>query len=351
MDNQFSNKILAAAIMAPSGDNVQPWHLVTDNSQINLFNLPDKDTSYFNYKQVACYIAHGAVLENISIAARQLGAKAEISLFPDRENADHVARIEFSSIEPTPEPLYPAIFSRHTNRFHFRRKILSDSDANKIMQTVESIDKAALYLVTEQNKIKQLANVLKTNDRIIFERKDLHGFLFDQIRWVKSTDTEPQDGMPISTLGLNPLEKLLFPLFRFWRIVKVFNYFGLSRTVGLKAWWNCRSASALGMITVDTDDRQSIIQGGRAIQRVWLEAERQGLAFQPVAGLPLLAYRLINNAGEELSAGHRKWVANAQEKLPALFGFGDKAVMLMGFRLGLAERPVQKTGRRPVDRQ
>lgn len=62
MNSQIIKQILEAAVRAPSGDNVQPWEFeVSKNfTQINLYNLPEMDDSYYNYNQMASYIAHGA---------------------------------------------------------------------------------------------------------------------------------------------------------------------------------------------------------------------------------------------------------------------------------------------------
>jgi len=96
MNKEIINKILEAAVRAPSGDNVQPWEFKVSEgyTRIDLYNLPEKDNSYYNYNQLASYIAHGAVIENIAIASGHLGYKAEINLFPDDGRLNLVASIE-----------------------------------------------------------------------------------------------------------------------------------------------------------------------------------------------------------------------------------------------------------------
>jgi nitroreductase len=336
VDKDLVQKLLKAAVMAPSGDNVQPWDIrVSENfTQVDLYNLPDKDKSYYNYQQSASYIAHGAVIENILIAAKHLGCHADYKLFPDAEDDNYVARISLSSAEQQQDPLYAAIFERRTNRFQYKRTDVSGEVLQALNDSVKNIDTAKVSLVNQKDKIKLLATELMVNDRIVFECKDIHQFLFDKIRWNKKQIEETRDGMPVGVMGLSFIEKLAFPLMRFWWYVKAANVFGLSRIIGLKCWWGCCNASMLGMITIHGNDKNSFVEGGRAVQRLWLEATRQGFALQPIIGLTLLINRLRQNNLDDFSNKHRQFVSRVAESLPELFGVNEEETLVMGFRAG-----------------
>lgn len=352
MNKEMIEKILEAAVKAPSGDNVQPWRLqVSENfTWIDLYNRPEKDDSYYNFEQAASYIAHGAVLENILIASRHVGVDARYTLFPDSAQPDLVARIELTSGAPrVDDPLYPAIFKRRTNRFPYRHVDVSERAMKELADSVDHIDAVRVDLVKQQDQIKRLAKILKINDRLVFERKDIHGFLFDKIRWNKKQVEESRDGMPVGTLGLNPMEKLFFPLLRFWGMVKTANVFGLSKIIELKCWWNCRNATILGMISATGDDNATFVQGGRAMQRLWLEATRQELELQPIIGLTLLIRRYDRNALHEFSDKHRQMVERAAASLRGELGLDKTDTLIMGFRLGKGTPPAATTERRTVD--
>jgi len=335
MNKALVEQILQAAVMAPSGDNVQPWDLqVSENfTVINLYNLPEKDHSIYNYQQAASYIAHGALIENILISAKHLGCHADYQLFPQADNDNHIATISLSPAEPQSDPYYEAIFKRRTNRFPYQKKAISDQSLQALKESVKNLDTCHISLVNQQDKIDQLAKELKVNDRIVFECKEIHQFLFDKIRWNQQQIEETQDGMPVDVLGLNRFEKLAFPLLRFWGYVKIANLLGLSRIIELKCWWNCKQASLLGMISVQGNDKRAFIEGGRAVQRLWLEATVQGLALQPIIGLTLLMHRLKQGQLTELSAKHQFSVKRTSEMLPKLFAVDDDT-LIMGFRLG-----------------
>src|SRR3989338_3310518 len=109
-------KIVEAGIQAPSGDNCQPWRFVVKGNTIELYNLPERDNSLYNWGQRASYVAHGALLENMSIAASQLGYTLSIDLFPEKSDTNFIARVTLIEVEAKNEPLYDAIFKRCNNR-------------------------------------------------------------------------------------------------------------------------------------------------------------------------------------------------------------------------------------------
>jgi len=350
MDKELVKKILEAAVMAPSGDNVQPWDFrVLENfTRIDLYNLPEKDNSYYNYQQSASYIAHGAVIENIKIAGKHLGCLIDYQLFPDTENDNYIAKITLSPADAQPDPYYSAIFERCTNRFQYKREQVSDEVLNALSRTVKNIDTANVSLVTDKNEIKLLAKELKVNDQIVFERKDIHQFLFDKIRWNQKQIEDTRDGMPVGVLGLGFIENLSFPLMRFWGYVKVANVFGLSKIIALKSWWGCANASILGMITIQGNDKVAFVEGGRAVQRLWLEATKQGFALQPIIGLTLLINRLQQGSLDGFSPKHTQFVQKSAEKLPELFAVKKSDTLIMGFRAGAFKGIVARTMRKEL---
>ena len=336
MSQTLIDKILEAAVRAPSGDNVQPWRFeVSENPlRIKLFNKPEADDSYYNFQQAASYIANGTALENIVIASKELGFEPNVELIPDDAQPELVAQITLTPSQPEPQTLYNAIFTRNTNRFLYRSHPLTDQAQQQFQHEATQIPGCKLRLYAKREDIKALAWTVKINDRIIFEFKPIHRYLFSKIGWTEKEIKDTKDGMPVGTLGLSRFERLCFPLLQYWWLVKFANYVGLSHVIGLKGWFNYRSAAALGMITVQGNDKRALVEGGRAAQRVWLESARQGLAFQPIIGLSLLFYRLKAGSLQELSTKQQQDLADTQTALNAFFGLEAGETMIMGFRVG-----------------
>ena len=114
--NQVMKKILLSAVSAPSGDNAQPWVFNVGPQQINLFLQSECDNSLYNYQQQAAYLALGAVIENISIAAVEQRLKTEIALFPSQDTPDLAANINLIETDIACSSLFPAIEQRATHR-------------------------------------------------------------------------------------------------------------------------------------------------------------------------------------------------------------------------------------------
>ncbi len=66
-------KILEAGVRAPSGENCQPWRFVVAGDTLSIFNIPERDLSPYNFNQLGSMVAHGALIENIVIAATAFG--------------------------------------------------------------------------------------------------------------------------------------------------------------------------------------------------------------------------------------------------------------------------------------
>lgn len=145
---------------APSGDNCQPWRLTWDGEKLRLFNVPERDTSIYNSRQRASLIAHGAVLENMDIAARSHGYSMRPTLFPARQGASSkgeqntlVAAIEFQECPREDDPLLPFIAKRVTNRNPYKKgQTISKEVIAALTSIPEKIGIGELYLTSDDNK-------------------------------------------------------------------------------------------------------------------------------------------------------------------------------------------------------
>ncbi|OGB16440.1 MAG: twin-arginine translocation pathway signal protein [Burkholderiales bacterium RIFCSPLOWO2_12_67_14] len=116
--------VLAHAILAPHSHNLQSWLVdLREPDAITLFIdrsrlLPETDP--FSRQMM---MSQGTFLELLDLAARQRGLRAEITLFPqgafgpqalDARPTAHIRLRPDASLRP--DPLFAAVFQRHTNR-------------------------------------------------------------------------------------------------------------------------------------------------------------------------------------------------------------------------------------------
>ncbi len=114
---------LKLACRAPSIHNSQPWHWVLDGSVLQLFvdrlRLVDIADSSGREAIMSC----GATLDHLRVAMAALGWQATTERFPDPDNRDHLATVEFRPLEFVSEVQYQradAILERRTDRLPLR---------------------------------------------------------------------------------------------------------------------------------------------------------------------------------------------------------------------------------------
>jgi nitroreductase len=342
-------KILESAILAPSGDNCQPWRFIVKDNQIDIFNVPERDNSLFNYRQRASLVAHGALIENIMIASSATGYSAKLRSFPDRTNPGHIATVELEKSDVRDEPLYPFISLRSTNRKPYRDTPLTDEQRTILLNASRHLSGGEIRLLEDRDKKAIIAEAVGINDRLVFENPYLHRFLFEHIRWSKEEASKTRDGLDIRTLELPMPQVIGFRLLKNWSIVQTLNKFGLSRfAVAKQAERLCLSSSASGIVIVGGSAEEDFLAGGRLVQRVWLEAMRLGLSFQPMTGITFLIQKVLAGSTDGLSTRHTGLINDAHDRIRAAFKLKDETVVML-FRVGRSDPPSARSLRLPLE--
>ena len=330
-------KVLEMAVRAPSGDNCQPWRLVVSPPRVRLYNIPEKDTSLYNFDQKASLIAHGALLENLEIAASAFGLAVSVSLIPETRDPDWIAEVLFSENQDlASDSLFDSIPGRNTNRRPFDSRPLPAELRQTLQQSSEKIDGTKIYLSRDDREKQSLAVQIGQNDRLVFENPHLHRFLFDHIRFNTQEVESSRDGMDMRSFELPLMDRLAFGVLKSWQAVQLINSFGfLSKKLTKQAEKLCLSSSAIAMVTVNGDSASDFVRGGQAMERFWLEATHQGLQLHPMAGVACLINRISHGATAELSAAHIHTVRQIENELRKTFGCGEETIAML-FRIGYA---------------
>jgi hypothetical protein len=342
-------KILEAAIRAPSGENCQPWEFAVSEDEIGIFNVPERDPSLFNARQRASMVAHGALIENIMIASSALGFDAQLTLFPETTNSDYIATVALHAAEPGDEPLYQYIKERNTNRKQYKPVALTPEQKAVLAGRAGWLHTGEVRLVETKHEKHIICDAISLNDSIAFVNPHIHRFFFDHIRWDKREARERGDGLDIRTLEISPFQSIGFRLLKNWSLVTALNKVGLSKGIALKAKNLCRSASAIGILMVEGDSRENYLSGGRLLQRVWLEAARMGLSFHPMAGIAFLMQRVIRGETEDLAQQHIRRLEIANEKIRSIFKLKNETIVMI-FRVGQGDPPSSRSERLPLEK-
>jgi nitroreductase len=112
---------VGSACRAPSLHNSQPWQWVFNDGQLRLFLDPSRVMDTDQSAREAL-IGCGAALDHLRVAMAAAGWRAHVDRFPNLDNQNHLASIEFTPIEYMTERdrrRASAIWERRTDRLPF----------------------------------------------------------------------------------------------------------------------------------------------------------------------------------------------------------------------------------------
>lgn len=341
-------RILEAANSAPSGENCQPWHFVVRGNIVELHLLPERDQSAYSWGQRASFLANGAVLENLTIAASVEGFSANISYFPNAEDNFHVATVTLSKDDSVhPDPLAAYVGKRVTNRKPFSKEALSKEVRERILEAARASGYGTFVLVEERSAIERLGRVGSTNEEVMLANRSLHHFFFSHVSWTKEEDAEKKIGFYIKTLELPPPAQAMFKLFKHWRVMRVLSQIGFTKIVAKQNAVTNASAAAIGGIVLEGVAPIDFVRIGRTVERVWLTATALGLSFQPLTGVLFFDLLIENGGGSKFfSPAEQETIRTAYARAAEAFQAGDRHVAFM-FRVGKGEKPSAQAVRFP----
>lgn len=342
-------RILEAGNRAPSGENCQPWRFVVHNETIEVHLLPDRGRSVYGWGQRASFLADGAAIENMVIAASAERYGARVDYFPRPSDPEHVATITLNhDALLSPDPLASVIEKRGTNRKAYETKPLSDNERSSMISAVEYADHVSLVLVDERNAMRTLGRVGSTNEEVMLANRSLHEFFFTHVNWTRREDEHKRVGFYIKTLELPPPAELVFKLIRHWGVMRIGNAVFFNRLIAAQNAATNASASAIGVILIPEITPIAFVQAGRTVERLWLTATALGLSFQPLAGIPFLRLQVHSGDTDLLTDNDARLINRAYERAAALSGAGDRHIAFM-FRIGHSDPPSARSVRFSLD--
>lgn len=345
--------ILEYAVQAPSGNNSQPWKFRVTGNKIYIFNVVDNDVTPYNFDQKGSYIAHGALVENISIIAPHYGYDAHIELFPDAGQPNIVAVVTLEKREKrtlNEESLFEYIPLRATNRRVYKEMPLVPEHKEEILKTAKEVpDGGEIKLIDARNEMRDLAQALGLHERLIFENKMIHDIVFSHMLWSEKENAMKRRGLYIKT-KFPDMPSVLLPLmklFGHWSFVRIINKIGFPKKIQQQSAASCVSSSALCAILADHDANENFLMSGRLFQRIWLKATKLGLSIQPVTGIPYLARRiLLAGKTDGFSQEQVDLIRKANEIIHHIVNKNKKTIIMI-FRIGYSDMPPIKTLKLP----
>lgn len=206
---------------------------------------------------------------------------------------------------------------------------------------IQAMSESGKTMITDQKVIADLAKTVSLSDRLIFEDKSIHDAIFSSIRWTPEEEREKK-GLYIKTLELPPPAQILFKRLKNWNFLKILNHIGISKLIAAQSAKGYAASSAMGVITMESDDKKNFVRAGQRFQRLWLIATEQGISLQPVTALAYLAQRITAEAPLDLSPEHQDEIMKADKNIRGIFGIGNEPIAMI-FRMGYGEDPTAQS--------
>lgn len=340
------SKIVEAACMAPSGGNSQPWKWIYRNRALYLFHEIDLSTQWLDYKNRGSHISFGAALENLELEAIHQGYEVNIDLVPE-EDSLLVATIVFSPISDAYlsahqqrfEHFYPLMRTRITNRYMGNERLIHTDALERLKAVASEIPGARLSIINNRDDLLTMAKVVGVSDKLLLTNEVSHHEFFKEIKWSKDEAEKARVGIDVRTVELSASELAGFNVAKSWNAVKNLVKWGGGSVFERLGTKMTKSSSALALLTMPEYSRKDFIEGGRALQRVWMEANAIGICVQPMSAAIFLWARLVHGKGDGLTEKMARDLREIREQHLRLFNTPDDAGEVFLFRLFYAGEP------------
>lgn len=187
---------MTLAVRAPSLHNSQPWRWVADGGVLELFADPTRIGRSTDSTGREVLISCGAVLDHFCVAMAAAGWEALIDRFPNPNNHDHLATLEFRRMEFVTDAhraRAEAIRHRQTDRLPFAAPPQWDSFEPVLRQTVDA-SIADLDVIPDDSR-PQLADA----SRLTAEMRRYDSSYHAELQWW-TAHSDSSQGIPPGSL-------------------------------------------------------------------------------------------------------------------------------------------------------
>lgn len=272
-DAQQAENILrnaaAAAVMAPSSHNTQPWRFRVIGTRLDILVDSTRHLAVIDADRRQLLQSVGCALFNARIAIRAMGYLDIVTtLFCDRSEPGFVASICLGAPHVTTSTdhlLMQAMPLRHTNRRAFLPRPVAERDSDVMIEAAAEEGATMVRLAPAQKQV--LAEIVEQADEVQLGDPS---FRHELSQWLVPFGSRRKDGIPFveKEYGSN----LPFTLMRTLRSPAIGVHAGLleERIV--------EGAPLVAVIGTRTDDASAWLACGQALEAVLLHATSRGLS-------------------------------------------------------------------------
>lgn len=352
LDKENIEDIVAQACWAPSGGNVQPWKWIYKNGILSLFHDVHYSYSFLDFKNRGSLIGLGAALENVVQRAVYCGYKAEIEILAKDFDDKFIAQIQFFANEDGSRNEFSDLGAdlnlRLTNRLKSKElKPIDEELKSKISLHLEGSDFAVKWL--EGEKLKKMAQIVGAVERQRILDPWGHKDFIAEARWTKEEAESTCNGVDLRTLDLNESDLVGFKLIKDAEAITHLRNWDKGKALIKMSTDSIENSSALALVYTNNHSAESVLNGGRIVERLWVYLNKMGLAYQPVSPATFMFARL--GIDDPSSSPYLvKELRKLRREYLDLLELPESVNDLFLARLFYAKEPAVKSLRKPLEK-
>lgn len=354
IDDDHLQQIIKAAVAAPSGGNAQPWKFLFKDNHLYIFHDIHFSYSLLDYKHLGSYLAFGAMLENIGIKAGELGLEVREDVFPLKGDKRLIAVLSFTASDNNKNELSylaPSIPIRLTNRSVTERVLLPEEDIKHLKAAAETIPGAKLLIYDSMEDISLFADLMTNTERLrVIHPRGHYDTFVKELRFSKDDVLKTCDGMDVETLNMTNSERAALQIARDPEAIGLLHSWSKGEAFKKISQKPVLCASCIGLLTLDGDSEEHFLKGGRAVERVWLEATHRNIAFQPVSQAVFFMHRLKERGSLDFNEYEISELHKIRKQLESLMESEPGRSPIFMFRFLKAGVPEVRALRRPLEK-
>ena len=256
------NSAVLLACRAPSVHNSQPWRWVYEAAALKLFVDPLRRVRSTDRCGREAIISCGAVLDHLRVAMTAAGWLPQIERFPNPNNLDHLATVEFTPLDVVTDlqrQRADAILQRRTDRLPLSCPTYWQSFEPMLYTSVGA---DVLIDVLSDEVRPQLAQATRLTE---FLRRDDDAYQAE-LQWWTSPFAASAGVPPGSLASAAELRR-----------VDVAREFP-SRTINDRRAQVAMDSAKILVVSTDSDNGVDVLKGGEALSTVLLECTMAGMA-------------------------------------------------------------------------
>jgi sulfur-carrier protein adenylyltransferase/sulfurtransferase len=341
-------RLVGAAVRAPSGANTQPWRFVLDHgaNRISIFTEGARDPSPMNIGERMTRVSCGAAVENLVRVAESHGWSATV----DTEAAPALVQItlSYTGERSGDEGIERAIHDRCTNRRDYDGQRISPELIARLAGKTPLFDGVSTHWICDRKRIGEIARLIGKADGLLFSDGARRADFFSNLSVQPRADRHADEGIPIEALELSRWERALIRTL-FLAPERMFKGTGACHLVARYTRRRVASASGLCIAVSPDGSRKTDLAVGRVLERAWLALTSEGLAAQPFLSVAAIADIMKNGSPGLIASLDRARVGALLDEFRRLVPELGARRPAFVMRFGFAPSPSARTERRPLD--